>query len=152
MAKNKYIMGNKTFPELEKSSFKGSLVSRSLETSGPEHNIFHGVREASEAVLLCKHYRREEPKRPKDFWDADSMHSALSLSSESTSEEIPVPYFKCVSFIITWTNWRAYRMQLFFASHKYIMFFWKCIWNYTKKKITHTKWTVNTDLLIYSQK
>ncbi len=111
-------MGSKTFPELEKSSFKGSLVSRSLETSGPEHNIFHGVREASEAVLLCKHYRREEPKRPKDFWDADSMHSALSLSSESTSEEIPVPYFKCVSFIITWTNWRAYRMQLFFASHK----------------------------------
>lgn len=101
MAKNKYIMRSKTFPKLEKSSFKGSLVSRSLETSGPEHNIFQGVREASEAVLLCKHCRREEPKRPKDFWDADSMHSALRVSSESASEEIPVPYFKWFVFFIT---------------------------------------------------
>ncbi len=144
-------MGSKTFPELEKSSFKGSLVSRSLETSGPEHNIFHGVREASEAVLLCKHYRREEPKRPKDFWDADSMHSALSLSSESTSEEIPVPYFKCVSFIYYMNQLTAYRMQLFFASHKYIMFFENAFETIQKK--SHTpKLTVNTDFLIYSQK
>lgn len=75
-------MGSKTSPKLEKSSFKGSLVSRSLETSGPEDNIFQAVKEASEAVLLCKHYRREEPKRPKDFWDADSMHSALRVLAQ----------------------------------------------------------------------
>lgn len=80
--KNKYIMGSKTFPKLEKPSFKGSLVSRSLETRGPEHNIFQGVREASEAVLLCKHYRREEPKRPKDFWDADSVNLPLRVLAQ----------------------------------------------------------------------
>lgn len=119
--KNKYIMGSKTLPKLEKPSFKGSLVSRSLETRGPEHNIFQGVREAreaSEAVLLCKHYRQEEPKRPKDFWDADSMHLPLRV----LAQKVHPRKYQCPTlnglFFIAWTNWWAYKMQLLFANYK----------------------------------
>lgn len=108
--KNKYIMGSKTFPKLERPSFKGSLVSRSLETRGPAHNIFQGVREASEAVLLCKHYRREEPKRPKDFWDADSVHLPLRV----LAQKVHPRKYQCPTlnglFFIAWTDWWAYNI------------------------------------------
>ncbi len=77
-------------------------MSRSLETSGPEHNIFQCVREASETVLLCKHYRQEEPKRPKDFWDADSMHSTLRVLAQKVHlRKYQCPTLNSVCFIIT---------------------------------------------------